>query len=123
MSRIHLRHEDLPYRPCVGVMLINREGLVFVGRRIGGELGRQFPAARARMESQARQRLGRDVVLSARPADNAALEDFMAARAREGIFPAQAQAGPQYRPAVPWPRAGPARPTSAATRKSCASGP
>lgn len=29
-----MRHEDLPYRPCVGVMLINREGLVFVGRRI-----------------------------------------------------------------------------------------
>jgi putative (di)nucleoside polyphosphate hydrolase len=29
-----LRHEDFPYRPCVGVMLINREGLVFVGRRI-----------------------------------------------------------------------------------------
>ncbi len=29
-----LRHDDLPYRPCVGVMLINREGLVFVGRRI-----------------------------------------------------------------------------------------
>ncbi|MCC5986105.1 MAG: RNA pyrophosphohydrolase [Pararhodobacter sp.] len=24
----------LPYRPCVGVMLINREGLVFVGQRI-----------------------------------------------------------------------------------------
>jgi putative (di)nucleoside polyphosphate hydrolase len=34
MSRTHLRHEDLPYRPCVGVMLINAEGLVFVGRRI-----------------------------------------------------------------------------------------
>lgn len=32
MSR--LRHEDLPYRPCVGVMLFNRDGLVFVGRRI-----------------------------------------------------------------------------------------
>jgi putative (di)nucleoside polyphosphate hydrolase len=30
----NLRHDDLPYRPCVGVMLINREGLVFVGRRI-----------------------------------------------------------------------------------------
>ncbi len=30
----HLRHEDLPYRPCVGVMLFNRDGLVFVGRRI-----------------------------------------------------------------------------------------
>ncbi len=29
-----LRHEDLPYRPCVGIMLFNREGLVFVGRRI-----------------------------------------------------------------------------------------
>jgi len=24
---------DLPYRPCVGIMLINREGLVWVGRR------------------------------------------------------------------------------------------
>ena len=24
---------DLPYRPCVGVMLINRQGQVFVGRR------------------------------------------------------------------------------------------
>ena len=24
---------DLPYRPCVGVMLINREGRVFVGKR------------------------------------------------------------------------------------------
>ncbi|MBV9992729.1 MAG: RNA pyrophosphohydrolase [Alphaproteobacteria bacterium] len=34
MSRSFLRHDDLPYRPCVGVMLINAEGLVFVGRRI-----------------------------------------------------------------------------------------
>lgn len=33
MSRF-LRHDDLPYRPCVGVMLFNPEGLVFVGRRI-----------------------------------------------------------------------------------------
>ena len=24
---------ELPYRPCVGVMLINRDGLVFVGKR------------------------------------------------------------------------------------------
>lgn len=30
----NLRHEDLPYRPCVGVMLFSREGLVFVGKRI-----------------------------------------------------------------------------------------
>ena len=29
-----LRHEDLPYRPCVGVMLFNVDGMVFVGRRI-----------------------------------------------------------------------------------------
>ncbi len=30
------RYEDLPYRTCVGVMLINTEGLVFIGRRAGG---------------------------------------------------------------------------------------
>ena len=30
----HLRHEDLPYRPCVGVMLLNNDGCVFVGKRI-----------------------------------------------------------------------------------------
>lgn len=29
-----LKAEDLPYRPCVGVMVLNREGLVWVGRRI-----------------------------------------------------------------------------------------
>jgi len=27
---------DLPYRPCVGVMLINPAGLVFVGQRLDG---------------------------------------------------------------------------------------
>jgi len=38
------RHEDLPYRPCVGVMLINQEGLVFVGRRIDQTIeGWQMP--------------------------------------------------------------------------------
>ena len=26
--------ESLPYRPCVGMMVLNREGLVWVGRRI-----------------------------------------------------------------------------------------
>lgn len=25
---------DLPYRPCAGIMLLNRDGLVFVGQRI-----------------------------------------------------------------------------------------
>jgi putative (di)nucleoside polyphosphate hydrolase len=31
-----MRFEDLPYRPCVGVTLFNREGRVFIGRRIDG---------------------------------------------------------------------------------------
>jgi putative (di)nucleoside polyphosphate hydrolase len=30
------RYEDLPYRPCVGVMVLNGEGQVFIGRRNGG---------------------------------------------------------------------------------------
>jgi putative (di)nucleoside polyphosphate hydrolase len=29
-----LRREDMPYRPCVGAMLLDRRGLVFAGRRI-----------------------------------------------------------------------------------------
>ncbi|MCS0495207.1 RNA pyrophosphohydrolase [Ancylobacter sp. MQZ15Z-1] len=28
--------EQLPYRPCVGVVLVNRAGLVFLGQRVGG---------------------------------------------------------------------------------------
>ena len=28
--------EDLPYRPCVGIALFNRDGRVFVGQRSGG---------------------------------------------------------------------------------------
>jgi putative (di)nucleoside polyphosphate hydrolase len=30
------RFEDLPYRPCVGMAVFNRDGLVFIGRRING---------------------------------------------------------------------------------------
>lgn len=30
------RYDDLPYRTCVGIMLINSAGLVFIGRRAGG---------------------------------------------------------------------------------------
>jgi putative (di)nucleoside polyphosphate hydrolase len=30
------RYEDLPYRPCAGLCVINRKGLVFVGRRSDG---------------------------------------------------------------------------------------
>ncbi|HEX7822462.1 MAG TPA: RNA pyrophosphohydrolase [Sphingobium sp.] len=29
----------LPYRPCVGIMLVNRDGLVFVGQRIDSKEG------------------------------------------------------------------------------------
>lgn len=32
-----LRAEDLPYRPCVGIMVLNAEGLVWAGRRIPQE--------------------------------------------------------------------------------------
>jgi putative (di)nucleoside polyphosphate hydrolase len=28
--------ESLPYRPCVGLAVFNREGLVFIGRRLNG---------------------------------------------------------------------------------------
>jgi putative (di)nucleoside polyphosphate hydrolase len=31
-----MRFEDLPYRPCVGIVLFNRQGLAFIGRRRGG---------------------------------------------------------------------------------------
>jgi putative (di)nucleoside polyphosphate hydrolase len=31
-----MRFEDLPYRPCVGIVLLNREGRAFIGRRIDG---------------------------------------------------------------------------------------
>ena len=30
------RFEDLPYRPCAGLMVLNRKGLAFIGRRIDG---------------------------------------------------------------------------------------
>jgi putative (di)nucleoside polyphosphate hydrolase len=30
------RFEDLPYRPCAGLTVINRQGLVFIGRRADG---------------------------------------------------------------------------------------
>jgi putative (di)nucleoside polyphosphate hydrolase len=29
-------YNDLPYRPCVGVMVLNRAGHAFIGRRLGG---------------------------------------------------------------------------------------
>lgn len=32
-------HDSLPYRPCVGIMVLNAEGKVFVGRRIAEPQG------------------------------------------------------------------------------------
>lgn len=34
--------KKLPYRPCVGVMVLNAQGRVFVGRRIHQELGQAW---------------------------------------------------------------------------------
>ncbi len=31
-----MRFEDLPYRPCVGVMVLDARGRAFIGRRVGG---------------------------------------------------------------------------------------
>jgi putative (di)nucleoside polyphosphate hydrolase len=36
MTGAMTRFEDLPYRPCIGLAVFNREGLVFIGRRING---------------------------------------------------------------------------------------
>src|SRR5215213_4886231 len=30
------RFKDLPYRPCAGLMVLNLEGLAFIGRRLDG---------------------------------------------------------------------------------------
>lgn len=37
MRKSIVKAEDLPYRPCVGVMVLNRYGLVWAGRRIAEE--------------------------------------------------------------------------------------
>ena len=34
-ARAEASEAELPYRPCVGIALFNRQGLVFVGRRLG----------------------------------------------------------------------------------------
>ena len=34
MSNVDAPVESLPYRPCVGLMLVNADGLIFAGRRI-----------------------------------------------------------------------------------------
>jgi len=34
---MHMQKKSLPYRLCVGIMLLNRDNLVFVGQRINGD--------------------------------------------------------------------------------------
>jgi putative (di)nucleoside polyphosphate hydrolase len=34
MAQQKINPADLPYRPCVGLMVLNREGKVFVGKRV-----------------------------------------------------------------------------------------
>ena len=36
MSSKTPRYEDMPYRPCAGITVFNRDGLVFIGRRASG---------------------------------------------------------------------------------------
>jgi putative (di)nucleoside polyphosphate hydrolase len=35
-KKVKTRYENLPYRPCAGLCVINSKGLVFIGRRSGG---------------------------------------------------------------------------------------
>lgn len=34
MAQQNINPADLPYRPCVGLMVLNREGKIFVGKRV-----------------------------------------------------------------------------------------
>ncbi|MDZ5699441.1 RNA pyrophosphohydrolase [Chelativorans sp. M5D2P16] len=45
MEKTKVKAEDLPYRPCVGVMVLNPEGAVWVGRRIAEAKGEMDGAA------------------------------------------------------------------------------
>jgi len=38
-----VKRKNLPYRPCVGIMLINKDGLVLVARRKGSKDSWQMP--------------------------------------------------------------------------------
>ncbi len=37
VDSVNHTNDDLPYRPCVGVLVFNTQGLVFVGQRSGAE--------------------------------------------------------------------------------------
>lgn len=35
--RMTTKYDKLPYRPCAGIMVLNRDGLVFIGKRADGQ--------------------------------------------------------------------------------------
>ena len=46
MAKTGKKAKDLPYRPCVGIAVFNRDGLVWTGRRIDDDKGELAGAAR-----------------------------------------------------------------------------
>jgi putative (di)nucleoside polyphosphate hydrolase len=76
--------DDLPYRPCAGIMLANRDGLIFVGQRIDNP-GKAWQMPQGGIddgedpEAAAFRELGEEVGLSADHVD-------LLARSREEYF-------------------------------------
>ncbi|MCO6387114.1 RNA pyrophosphohydrolase [Aliihoeflea sp. 40Bstr573] len=58
--------ERLPYRPCVGIMVLNRDGLVWVGRRIAETDGEMAGAAQLWQMPQGGIDAGEDPLEAAR---------------------------------------------------------
>lgn len=62
-------HSALPYRPCVGIMLLNRDGLVFTGERIDTPGAWQMPQGGVdegeSLEEAAIRELGEEIGVSA----------------------------------------------------------
>jgi putative (di)nucleoside polyphosphate hydrolase len=58
--------ESLPYRPCVGVMLLNRDGLVWVGHRIADSESEMAGTARLWQMPQGGIDAGEDPLAAAR---------------------------------------------------------
>ncbi|BAK66439.1 MULTISPECIES: RNA pyrophosphohydrolase [Sphingobium] len=77
---------DLPYRPCVGIMLANRQGHVFVGRRIQPKEGDawQMPQGGIDRGETAEQALMRELAEETGVAAN--LVDIIARSAREHLY-------------------------------------
>ncbi|HZV17167.1 MAG TPA: RNA pyrophosphohydrolase [Sphingobium sp.] len=77
---------DLPYRPCVGIMLANRNGHVFVGKRIDSKEGDawQMPQGGIDQGETAEEALIRE--LSEETGVTAELVDVIARSAHEHLY-------------------------------------